>query len=68
LPLRANDSAFLCEQKSTKKYDLEDVLDTNTFDQILEMDDPDSDEFSRSIVTGFLEQAEETFVEMDDAL
>ena len=39
-----------------------------TFEQILEMDEPDDDEFSSSIVLGFLDQAEETFVQMDTAL
>jgi len=46
-----------------------DTLDRTTFEQILEMDDDDEDrEFSRSIVTGFFEQAEATFKKMDDAL
>jgi len=31
-------------------------------------DDEDEREFSRSIVFGFFEQAEQTFVKMDDAL
>jgi osomolarity two-component system phosphorelay intermediate protein YPD1 len=35
----------------------------------LEMDDEEDDrEFSRSIVFGFFEQAEQTFKNMDDAL
>lgn len=54
--------------KAAKQYKLSDVLDMNTFDQILEMDDPDDNEFSASIVVGFLDQAEETFVQMDTAL
>jgi hypothetical protein len=32
------------------------------------MDDDDSDEFSRAIVDGFLDQAKETFGKMDQAL
>jgi len=49
--------------------DLGDSIDTVTFEQILEMDDDDDDrEFSSSIVLGFFQQAEETFVKMDDAL
>jgi osomolarity two-component system phosphorelay intermediate protein YPD1 len=40
----------------------------NTFEQILEMDEPDDNEFSSSIVLGFLDQAEETFTSMDQAL
>ena len=44
-----------------------DVIDANTFEQILEMDDEDDDnrEFSSGIVYGFFEQAETTFVKMD---
>lgn len=45
-----------------------DAIDTNTFDQILEMDDPDDHEFSHSIVCGFFTQAEETFIKMDTAM
>ncbi|KAH8168896.1 hpt domain-containing protein [Sarocladium implicatum] len=51
-----------------KKHDLSEVLDMNTFEQILEMDEPDDNEFSSSIVLGFLDQAEETFTSMDQAL
>lgn len=44
-------------------------IDVSTFEQILEMDDDEDErEFSRSIVFGFFEQAEQTFVKMDDAL
>lgn len=44
-------------------------IDVMTFEQILEMDDDeDGREFSRSIVFGFFEQAEATFVKMEDAL
>lgn len=54
--------------KGGKVHKLSDVLDMTTFEQILEMDEPDDDEFSSSIVIGFLDQAEETFVQMDAAL
>lgn len=47
---------------------LGDVLDMSTFNQILEMDEPDDHDFSFSIVFGFFEQAEDTFKGMDDAL
>lgn len=47
---------------------LGDAVDMATFNQILEMDDTDEREFSSSIVTGFFEQAEETFTSMDKAL
>lgn len=39
-----------------------------TFQQILEMDEPDDHEFSQSIVFGFFEQAETTFEDMDAAV
>lgn len=32
------------------------------------MDEPDDQEFSKSIVFGFFDQAEETFTSMDEAL
>ncbi|KAJ8131058.1 hypothetical protein O1611_g2566 [Lasiodiplodia mahajangana] len=49
--------------------DLGDSVDILTFSQILEMDDSEEDrEFSKSIVYGFFEQAEETFEKMDSAL
>jgi len=49
--------------------DLGDSIDALTFEQILEMDDDEDDrEFSRSIVFGFFDQAEQTFAKMDDAL
>jgi len=49
--------------------DLGENIDAMTFEQILEMDDDEDDrEFSKSIVVGFFEQAEETFVKMDKAL
>jgi osomolarity two-component system, phosphorelay intermediate protein YPD1 len=48
--------------------DLGDSIDIMTFNQILEMDDPDDREFSKSIVEGFFEQANETFDSMDEAL
>jgi osomolarity two-component system, phosphorelay intermediate protein YPD1 len=59
---------YALPQKGGKKHELSDVLDMNTFEQILEMDEPDDNEFSSSIVLGFLEQAEETFTSMDQAL
>ncbi|KAI9753275.1 MAG: hypothetical protein M4579_005248 [Chaenotheca gracillima] len=42
-------------------------IDAMTFEQILEMDEDDpTQEFSRSIVFGFFEQAESTFAQMND--
>jgi len=49
--------------------DFGDMLDQATFDQVLEMDDDDEDrDFSKGIVFGFFEQAEATFVKMDQAI
>lgn len=46
-----------------------DSIDPTTFEQILEMDDDEDErEFSKSIVYGFFEQAENTFDKMDAAL
>ncbi|CAZ84427.1 unnamed protein product [Tuber melanosporum] len=45
-----------------------DFIDLSTFEQILEMDDDEDHEFSRTIVFGFMEQAEETFKKMRDHL
>lgn len=57
------------EEGSIGLPDLGDSIDAVTFEQILEMDDDEDDrEFSKSIVFGFFEQAEQTFVKMDDAL
>lgn len=44
-------------------------IDDATFEQILEMDDDEEDrEFSRSIVYDFFQQADNTFLKMDDNL
>jgi len=54
-----------------EEFDFGDNVDVGTFEQILDMDDGEEDdghEFSRSIVFGFLEQAETTFNKMDQAL
>jgi len=56
------------EEGSVSLPDLGDSIDAVTFEQILEMDEEDDREFSRSIVFGFFEQAEQTFKKMDDAL
>lgn len=57
------------EEGSVGLPDLGDNIDALTFQQILEMDDDGDDrEFSKSIVFGFFEQAEQTFTKMHDAL
>lgn len=48
--------------------DCGDAIDPLTFEQILEMDDDDSREFSREIVFGFFDQATSTFKSMHEAL
>ena len=48
--------------------DPEELIDMNTFDQLLDMDDEEDHEFSYSIVLNYFEQAEQTFTDMDDAL
>lgn len=57
------------EEGSVGLPDLGESIDALTFEQILEMDDDEDDrEFSRSIVFGFFDQAEQTFKDMDEAL
>ena len=57
------------EAGSTGLPDCGDSIDQLTFEQILEMDDDEDErEFSRSIVYGFFEQAEQTFKKMDTSL
>ncbi|KAL8993759.1 MAG: hypothetical protein Q9169_006105 [Polycauliona sp. 2 TL-2023] len=54
---------------STGLPDFGDNIDPLTFEQILEMDDDEDErDFSRSIVFGFFEQAEATFVKMDESV
>jgi osomolarity two-component system phosphorelay intermediate protein YPD1 len=53
---------------SEKVLNPEDLIDMNTFEQLLDMDDEDDHEFSYSIVLNYFEQAEGTFGDMDKAL
>jgi osomolarity two-component system phosphorelay intermediate protein YPD1 len=46
----------------------QDLLDMATFDQLLDMDDEEDHEFSKSIVWDYFKQAEATFEDMDGAL
>lgn len=50
-----------------EEFDFGDNVDAATFEQILDMDDEDDGdhEFSKSIVFGFLEQADSTFTKME---
>lgn len=46
----------------------DDVIDMDTFEQILEMDDEDDREFSYGIVTGYFDQFDDTYVKIEEAL
>ncbi|KAI7883598.1 histidine-phosphotransfer domain, HPT domain-containing protein [Lichtheimia hyalospora FSU 10163] len=56
------------ESADEKDWDADDLIDTATFDQLLDMDDEDDHEFSYGIVVNYFEQAESTFKDMDMAL
>ncbi|RAK92778.1 phosphotransmitter protein Ypd1 [Aspergillus costaricaensis CBS 115574] len=66
--------ADLPKPKETKEIpstlaEMRGSIDESTFEQILEMDDDPSDrDFSKGIVFGFFDQAENTFEKMEDAL
>lgn len=51
-------------------FDFGDQVDVETFEQILEMDDDEEGghEFSKSIVFGFLDQAETTLQKMEESI
>ncbi|KAL2826572.1 signal transduction histidine kinase [Aspergillus pseudoustus] len=48
--------------------DMADSIDQETFNQILEMDEEGEHDFSKGIVYGFFDQAENTFEKMEKAL
>ena len=49
--------------------DFGDHVDMTAFDQILEMDESETDrEFSAGLVLDFFEQADKTFTDMESAL
>lgn len=54
--------------ESEKVVNPDDLIDMNTFEQLLDMDDEDDHEFSYSIVLNYFEQAETTFDHMEEAL
>ncbi|KAF9431285.1 hypothetical protein BGZ76_000478 [Entomortierella beljakovae] len=57
------------ETDSEEEYDEgNDFIDHATFDQLLDMDDEEDHEFSRSLVENYFEQAEKTFEELDEAM
>lgn len=54
-------------EKKESKPSKQDVIDMDVFDQIIELDDGDSS-FVSGMVTEYLEQVEDTFNEMDQAM
>ncbi|KAI8605957.1 signal transduction histidine kinase [Dissophora ornata] len=50
------------------EYDEDSIIDHTTFDQLLEMDDEEDHEFSRSLVWNYFEQAEKTFEDMNESM
>ena len=60
---------LLKEDTPPQLSDMGDTIDQSTFEQILEMDDDDTDrDFSKGIVYGFFDQAESTFDKMETAM
>ncbi|PUU72523.1 signal transduction histidine kinase [Tuber borchii] len=59
--------SYQSEQALANSYDTGSI-DRSVFDQILEMDDDEERDFSRTIVFGFMEQAEQSFKDMEDSL
>ncbi|CAO3660990.1 unnamed protein product [Rhizopus stolonifer] len=58
----------ISKEETNEEKSIDDLIDMNTFDQLLDMDDEDDHEFSYSIVLNYFEQAEATFKDMDEAL
>ncbi|KAF9896438.1 hypothetical protein BX616_007449, partial [Lobosporangium transversale] len=56
------------ESEADAVYDEDDIIDHVTFDQLLEMDDEEDHEFSKSLVWNYFEQAEKTFADMEAAM
>ncbi|KAF9342480.1 hypothetical protein BGX26_007450, partial [Mortierella sp. AD094] len=56
------------ETEAEEFEDDDGIIDHTTFDQLLEMDDEEDHEFSRSLVWNYFEQAEKTFGDMDEAM
>ncbi|KAG0215673.1 hypothetical protein BGX28_008919 [Mortierella sp. GBA30] len=55
-------------ETETDELDENGIIDHTTFDQLLEMDDEEDHEFSRSLVWNYFEQAEKTFNDMEEAM
>ncbi|KAI9264237.1 signal transduction histidine kinase [Phascolomyces articulosus] len=68
VPKESTEKTTNKDNGETKVVDPEELIDMNTFDQLLDMDDEEDHEFSYSIVLNYFEQAEQTFQDMDGAL
>ncbi|KAF9208916.1 hypothetical protein BGZ49_007122 [Haplosporangium sp. Z 27] len=55
------------EGEEGEEEEEDEIIDHTTFDQLLEMDDED-EQFSRSLVLNYFEQAEETFKALNKAM
>ncbi|CAO3574949.1 unnamed protein product [Mortierella alpina] len=64
LPDNGNETEF---ETDAEELD-DDIIDHTTFDQLLEMDDEEDHEFSKSLVWNYFEQAEKTFQDMEEAM
>ncbi|KAF8931927.1 hypothetical protein BGZ52_011431 [Haplosporangium bisporale] len=51
-----------------EEFEDDGIIDHTTFDQLLEMDDEEDHEFSKSLVWNYFEQAEKTFDDMNEAM
>ncbi|KAG0021552.1 hypothetical protein BGZ82_011299 [Podila clonocystis] len=51
-----------------EEFEDDGIIDHTTFDQLLEMDDEEDHEFSKSLVWNYFEQAEKTFGDMNEAM
>lgn len=48
--------------------DAPEVIDMETFNQILDLDEDETHEFSKGMAWAYFSQADSTFTEMDDAV
>jgi osomolarity two-component system phosphorelay intermediate protein YPD1 len=65
----AEDDADEAEDEAEADTDADGVvIDMETFEQIIELDDEDDFSFSWGMVTAYFEQAEQAFSDMDTAL
>ncbi|KAK7464653.1 Phosphorelay intermediate protein [Stygiomarasmius scandens] len=69
-PKSASESSASKEPASEENdpSSMEDVIDMETFRQILDLDEDDEHEFSLEMVEAYYSQAGQTFIDMDEAL